>query len=112
MPGQPSEASEAPTDLHAFAVRLRRMNGEINRLVHGFAGDQGLHATDVQALAAILDADEPMTPKRPHWCATSTPAPGGRDGSAAAVTRRMTTRRDDSEGCGAVGAGVYSRVFW
>ncbi|MEV7323487.1 helix-turn-helix domain-containing protein [Streptomyces sp. NPDC093970] len=40
------------------------MNGEINRLVHGFAGDQGLHATDVQALAAILDADEPMTPGR------------------------------------------------
>ncbi|MEU0060957.1 MarR family winged helix-turn-helix transcriptional regulator [Streptomyces sp. NPDC006334] len=54
----------APTDLQAFAVRLRRMNGEINRLVHGFAGDHGLHATDVQALAAILDSEEPMTPKR------------------------------------------------
>ncbi|MFG2788075.1 MarR family winged helix-turn-helix transcriptional regulator [Streptomyces sp. NPDC048419] len=40
------------------------MNGEINRLVHGFAGDQGLHATDVQVLAAILDAEQPMTPKR------------------------------------------------
>ncbi|MCQ9130406.1 MarR family winged helix-turn-helix transcriptional regulator [Streptomyces sp. IBSBF 2807] len=40
------------------------MNGEINRLVHGFAGDQGLHPTDVQALAAILDADGPMTPGR------------------------------------------------
>ncbi|MDW8807354.1 MarR family winged helix-turn-helix transcriptional regulator [Streptomyces scabiei] len=52
------------TDLHAFAVALRRMNGEINRLVHAFAGDHGLHATDVQALAAILDADAPMTPKR------------------------------------------------
>ncbi|MER5198438.1 MarR family winged helix-turn-helix transcriptional regulator [Streptomyces sp. NPDC002884] len=64
MPEQPSEASGTPTDLHAFAVRLRRMNGEINRLTHGFAGDQGLHATDVQALAAILDADGPMTPKR------------------------------------------------
>lgn len=58
------DAFAAPTDLHAFAVRLRRMNGEINRLVHGFAADHGLHATDVQALAAILDADEPMTPKR------------------------------------------------
>ncbi len=54
----------APTDLHAFAVALRRMNGEINRLVHAFAGDHGLHATDVQALAAILDAEVPMTPKR------------------------------------------------
>ena len=51
-------------DLHSLAVQLRRMNGEINRLVHGFAGDQGLHATDVQALAAILDAEQPMTPKR------------------------------------------------
>jgi DNA-binding MarR family transcriptional regulator len=68
VPEQRSEASGAsgsPADLlHAFAVRLRRMNGEINRLVHGFAGDQGLHATDVQALAAILDADGPMTPTR------------------------------------------------
>jgi DNA-binding MarR family transcriptional regulator len=52
------------SDLQAFAVQLRRMNGEINRLVHGFAGDHGLHATDVQALAAILDAEEPMTPGR------------------------------------------------
>ncbi|MFF3504499.1 MarR family winged helix-turn-helix transcriptional regulator [Streptomyces sp. NPDC003247] len=58
------DAPGTPTDLPAFAVRLRRMNGEINRLVHGFAGDHGLHATDVQALAAILDADEPMTPGR------------------------------------------------
>lgn len=35
------------------------MNGEINRLVHAFAGDHGLHATDVQAPAAILDAEVP-----------------------------------------------------
>ncbi|MEU9383151.1 helix-turn-helix domain-containing protein [Streptomyces sp. NPDC048279] len=54
----------AGTELHTLAVRLRRMNGEINRLVHGFAGEQGLHATDVQALAAILDAEDPMTPGR------------------------------------------------
>ncbi|MYR44746.1 helix-turn-helix domain-containing protein [Streptomyces sp. SID5910] len=51
-------------DLHALAAALRRMNGEINRLVHGFAASHGLHATDVQALAAILDAEEPMTPGR------------------------------------------------
>ncbi|NEA98364.1 MarR family winged helix-turn-helix transcriptional regulator [Streptomyces sp. SID13726] len=57
-----SGPGEAPTDLYSFAVRLRRMNGEINRLVQGFAGDHGLHATDIQALAAIMDADEPMTP--------------------------------------------------
>ncbi|MFE5667685.1 MarR family winged helix-turn-helix transcriptional regulator [Streptomyces niveus] len=53
-----------PTDLRAFALELRRMNGEINRLVHGFATDQGLHATDIQALAAILDAETPLTPGR------------------------------------------------
>ncbi|CAM5303958.1 MULTISPECIES: MarR family winged helix-turn-helix transcriptional regulator [Streptomyces] len=63
----------APTDLYAFAVRLRRMNGEINRLVQGFAGDHGLHATDIQALGAIMDADEPMTPSglRRHLGLTS-----------------------------------------
>ncbi|MEU2185006.1 MarR family winged helix-turn-helix transcriptional regulator [Streptomyces thermolilacinus] len=54
----------APVDLQAFAVQLRRMNGEVNRLVHAFAASQGLHPTDVQALAAVLDADEPMTPGR------------------------------------------------
>ncbi|MFF1838427.1 MarR family winged helix-turn-helix transcriptional regulator [Streptomyces sp. NPDC058231] len=51
-------------ELQSLAVQLRRMTGEINRLVHAFAHDQGLHATDVQALGAILDADEPMTPGR------------------------------------------------
>ncbi|MGW7195320.1 MarR family winged helix-turn-helix transcriptional regulator [Streptomyces chryseus] len=50
--------------LHAFAVQLRRMNGQINRLSHAFAADQGLHATDVQALAAILDSETPLTPGR------------------------------------------------
>ncbi|MFK0170807.1 MarR family winged helix-turn-helix transcriptional regulator [Streptomyces sp. NPDC090306] len=52
------------TDLHTFGVHLRRVNTEINRVVHAFAGRHGLHATDVQALAAILDADRPMTPGR------------------------------------------------
>lgn len=55
---------EPPADLRSFAVQLRRMNGEINRLVQDFAGERGLHPTDVQALAAILDAEEPMTPGR------------------------------------------------
>ncbi|MBM7170039.1 MarR family transcriptional regulator [Streptomyces sp. G44] len=40
------------------------MNGELNRVVHAFAAGQDLHATDVQALSAILDADEPLTPGR------------------------------------------------
>ncbi|MEU6764040.1 MarR family transcriptional regulator [Streptomyces sp. NPDC046853] len=58
-------ASEpVPTDLQAFAVQLRRMNGEINRVIHGFAAGHDLHATDVQALAAILDSDDPLTPGR------------------------------------------------
>ncbi|MFJ8885671.1 MarR family winged helix-turn-helix transcriptional regulator [Streptomyces sp. NPDC102402] len=52
------------SELQALAVELRRMNGEINRLVHAFAHAQGLHATDVQALGAILDADAPLTPGR------------------------------------------------
>ncbi|MFJ2397261.1 MarR family winged helix-turn-helix transcriptional regulator [Streptomyces sp. NPDC087843] len=60
----PERERAAPTDLQAFAVQLRRMNGEVNRVVHGFAGEHGLHATDVQALAAILDAAEPLTPGR------------------------------------------------
>ncbi|WP_433544118.1 MarR family winged helix-turn-helix transcriptional regulator (plasmid) [Streptomyces sp. CA-294286] len=55
---------EPVPDLLAFAVQLRRMNGEIGRLAHGFATEQGLHPTDVQALAAILDSDTPLTPGR------------------------------------------------
>ncbi|GGS93861.1 MarR family transcriptional regulator [Streptomyces chromofuscus] len=51
-------------DLRALAVALRRMHGEIGRVTQRFAGERGLHATDVQALAAILDAEEPMTPGR------------------------------------------------
>ncbi|MFD3542624.1 MarR family winged helix-turn-helix transcriptional regulator [Streptomyces sp. NPDC058662] len=50
--------------LQAFAVQLRRLNGEVNRLVHGFAHGQGLHPTDVQALSVILDSAEPLTPGR------------------------------------------------
>ncbi|KOG34240.1 MULTISPECIES: MarR family winged helix-turn-helix transcriptional regulator [Streptomyces] len=51
-------------DLQSFAVALRRTQGEINRLVHGFAQAQGLHPTDVQALAVVLDSPEPLTPGR------------------------------------------------
>ncbi|AYN42896.1 MarR family transcriptional regulator [Streptomyces dangxiongensis] len=51
-------------DLRSFAVHLRRTNGGVNRLVHAFAGAHGLHATDVRALAAVPDGEEPMTPSR------------------------------------------------
>lgn len=57
---------EPVPDLQAYAVLLRRMNAEFNRLAHQFAQDQGLHTTDVQALIAILDAppDTMVTPGR------------------------------------------------
>ncbi|MEE1770096.1 MarR family winged helix-turn-helix transcriptional regulator [Streptomyces sp. JV185] len=69
-PGAPSPPpQDDPTGLQSFAVLLRRMNGEFNRIAQEFAQAQGLHLTDVQALIAILDAnadasEEPMTPGR------------------------------------------------
>ncbi|MEU9343417.1 MarR family winged helix-turn-helix transcriptional regulator [Streptomyces sp. NPDC048278] len=62
-----ASAGELPAfagDLSAFAVQLRRMHGEIGRVIQQYAARQNLHATDVQALAAILDAPEPVTPTR------------------------------------------------
>ncbi|WP_185911092.1 MarR family winged helix-turn-helix transcriptional regulator [Streptomyces sp. WAC07149] len=59
-----------PIGLQSFAVLLRRMNAEFNRIAQEFAHAQGLHPTDVQALVAVLDADHdedgggPMTPGR------------------------------------------------
>ncbi|MFI6509429.1 MarR family winged helix-turn-helix transcriptional regulator [Streptosporangium sp. NPDC050855] len=51
-------------DLHSFAVRLRRMNTEFNRIAHEFAHEHGLHITDVQALVTIFDSPSPITPSR------------------------------------------------
>ncbi|MEU7017195.1 MarR family winged helix-turn-helix transcriptional regulator [Streptomyces sp. NPDC046385] len=51
-----------PTALQNFAVALRRTIGEMNRLVHGFAADEGLHPTDVHALAFVLDHPDTCTP--------------------------------------------------
>ncbi|EST36961.1 hypothetical protein N566_15595 [Streptomycetaceae bacterium MP113-05] len=56
MPPPPASGPH-DTDLHAFAVRLRRMNAEFNRIAQEFARAHGLHHTDVQALVAILDGD-------------------------------------------------------
>ncbi|MEV7416075.1 MarR family transcriptional regulator [Streptomyces sp. NPDC089919] len=57
-----------PIGLQAFAVLLRAMNADFNRIAQEFAHAQGLHLTDVQALIAVLDADReeagPMTPGR------------------------------------------------
>ncbi|MDT0265942.1 MarR family transcriptional regulator [Streptomyces sp. DSM 44915] len=60
MPGTENPAADLP----AFARQLRRVNGEINRLLHGFALAQGLHPTDAQALGVLLDSPEPLTPGR------------------------------------------------
>lgn len=61
--------SDGPTGLQSFAVLLRRMTSEFNRITHEFAQAQGLHPTDVRALIAILDAEHgedgsAMTPGR------------------------------------------------
>ncbi len=63
----PPPPGECPTDLQSFAVQLRRMTGEFNRIVQEFAQAHGLHHTDMLALIAILDGggpDAPMTPGR------------------------------------------------
>ncbi|MGR8012131.1 MarR family winged helix-turn-helix transcriptional regulator [Streptomyces hypolithicus] len=62
--GDGAPEGRAGADLQAFAVQLRRIHGEINRLVHGFALGQGLHSTDIHALAVILDSADPLTPGR------------------------------------------------
>ncbi|MFF6828976.1 MarR family transcriptional regulator [Streptomyces longwoodensis] len=55
-------------DLQTYAVLLRTLNSEFNRHAHAFAQRHDLHATDVHALAAILDSTalegRPMTPSR------------------------------------------------
>lgn len=60
--GENDSGAAASERLRALAVSLRRVNGEINRLTDAFATAQGLHATDVSALAAVLDAEQPVTP--------------------------------------------------
>ncbi|MGW0120196.1 MarR family winged helix-turn-helix transcriptional regulator [Streptomyces sp. NPDC003327] len=60
--------TDDPIGLQSFAVLLRRMNAEFNRIALEFAHSQGLHLTDVQALIAVLDSEAhgqgAMTPGR------------------------------------------------
>ncbi|MBE1536692.1 MarR family winged helix-turn-helix transcriptional regulator [Actinomadura algeriensis] len=58
QPFPPSDGPNTPepgTDLRTFATLLRRVNSELGHVTRGFARDQGLHHSDVQALAALLD---------------------------------------------------------
>ncbi|MFB7512679.1 MarR family winged helix-turn-helix transcriptional regulator [Streptomyces sp. NPDC056144] len=61
-PDTPDQGS----DLFAYAVLLRALNRELNRATLDFAHQQGLHPTDIHALAVIMDpaasADGPVTP--------------------------------------------------
>ncbi len=57
-----SPPGECPTGLQSFAVQLRRMTGEFNRIVQEFAQAHGLHHTDMLALIAILDGADPTRP--------------------------------------------------
>ncbi|WP_411104297.1 MarR family winged helix-turn-helix transcriptional regulator [Streptomyces sp. cmx-4-9] len=54
----------AEAQLLAMARHLRSVHSEMNGLIHRFADETGLHATDIQALGAILDAPTPLTPGR------------------------------------------------
>ncbi|GLW04275.1 MarR family winged helix-turn-helix transcriptional regulator [Streptomyces lavendulae] len=68
----PSLPPDDPIGMQSFALLLRRMNAEFHRIAQEFAQVHGLHLTDVQALIAILDAENtppgqsagPMTPGR------------------------------------------------
>ncbi|MFD3759533.1 MarR family winged helix-turn-helix transcriptional regulator [Streptomyces sp. NPDC058622] len=64
--GESRAGRPGPADarLMAMARHLRRVNGEMNALIHRFAGEHGLHTTDIRALAALLDAPTPLTPGR------------------------------------------------
>lgn len=60
--GDGGTAGGGDVGLQRFAVALRRTLGELNRVAHGFASDQRLHPTDVQALSFVLDHEGPVTP--------------------------------------------------
>jgi DNA-binding MarR family transcriptional regulator len=63
--GRPTAQSTDSSPERELAARLRSVTGGVNRVVHRFAAARGLHPTDVQALAAMLDAgSELLTPGR------------------------------------------------
>ncbi|MCG6497835.1 MarR family winged helix-turn-helix transcriptional regulator [Kitasatospora sp. A2-31] len=54
--GAPAPADPAVSDAPALGRLLQDLASELNLLGHGFAAASGLHATDVQALLAVMRA--------------------------------------------------------
>lgn len=105
----PTDESGTATDLPSFAVQLRRMNGELNRVVHAFAAGQDLHATDVQALSAILDADEPRTPG-PIFLMSRVREESVRHGTREGALRGLTTTGGVITSAGVVLAATFAAL--
>ncbi|MER5966366.1 MarR family winged helix-turn-helix transcriptional regulator [Streptomyces sp. NPDC002057] len=56
MQPRSSAGTDQGSDLLAYAVLLRTLNRELNRSTLDFAHQQGLHTTDIHALAVIMDS--------------------------------------------------------
>ncbi|MEW1908254.1 MarR family winged helix-turn-helix transcriptional regulator [Kitasatospora sp. NPDC085895] len=59
---EPTAEAPRPPDSRAFGNLLQGLASEMNLLGHDFAAAQGLHATDVQALLAIMRGSTGVTP--------------------------------------------------
>ncbi|MEV7175121.1 MarR family winged helix-turn-helix transcriptional regulator [Kitasatospora sp. NPDC093679] len=59
---EPTPEAPRPPDSRAFGTLLQGLASEMNLLGHDFAAAQGLHATDVQALLAIMRGSAGVTP--------------------------------------------------
>jgi DNA-binding MarR family transcriptional regulator len=66
---RPEPATPDGTGRQDFARLLQRLSAEMNMLSHDFAAVQGLHATDVQALLAVMNAARGERPvaATPSW---------------------------------------------
>ncbi|MGW3399613.1 MarR family winged helix-turn-helix transcriptional regulator [Streptomyces hydrogenans] len=66
MQSRSQDPTDQGSDLFTYAVLLRALNRELNRATLDFAHQQGLHTTDIHALAVIMDpsasAGGPVTP--------------------------------------------------
>ncbi|GAA4486131.1 MarR family transcriptional regulator [Rhodococcus olei] len=53
----------------ALVHRVRRLSADLDQFGSAFAGRNGLHATDLRALLALLEADRSGTDATPGWLA-------------------------------------------